>query len=310
MKPMKNVSVVALSLLTMFLLSQPAKSIAGDNLGSKVITMTVTVEGHDGQGLPQLNQEDIQVRQSNEPLQVVEWTQANGPVNLYILMDEATSTEVGSQLGDLRDFVRALPPNTRVAIGYANNGTSRIVQDFTEDRNLAVAALRVPMATPGAFASPYLSVADLVRRFPDVPDRKAILLVSSGYDPMGRNQITNPYVSTAIEQAQKNNVQLFTIYANSIFRRGRRYFQIFNAQSNLGRLADETGGDTYFLGIGTPISFKPFLDECLTALKNQYILKVSVPRKQNDSWANLEVTTNVAGVEFDHAANVWVPAQD
>lgn len=310
MKTMKCVSAIGFSLLTMLLLSQSTKAIVGDSAASKVLTLTVTAEGHDGQAIPQLNQQDIRVQQNNEPVQVAEWAKAKGPLNLYILMDEAISTEVGSQLGDLRDFVRALPLNTRVAIGYASNGTSRIVQDFTEDRNLAVTALRIPMGTLGAYASPYLSVSDLVQRFPDVPERKAILFVSSGFDPLGGNQISNPYVSTAIERAQKSNVQVFTIYANSVFRRGRRFFQIFYAQNNLSRLGDETGADAYFLGTGTPVAFKPFLEDCLAALKNQYILKVSVPRKQEDYWVNLEITTTVAGIEFDHAASSWVPAQD
>lgn len=309
MKLYSYLSAVAFSLLAMPLMCCATNAKTNQSVDSKIVTITVTAEGSDGQSQPHLRREDIEVLQKSKPMEVVGWTKAQGPLNLYILVDDSISSQTGAQLGDLGDFIRSLPTNTRVAIGYASNGTSRIAQDFTEDKNLAVGALRIPMGASGAMASPYLSLADLVERFPDVPERRAILLISSGYDPFGGNSISNPYATMAIERAQKKNVQVFAIYANSIFRRGRRYFQVFNAQGNLAKVADETGGDAYFLGIDTPISFKPFLDNCLIALQNQYILKVSVPWKEKEYWTSLEITTKVTGVEFDHATNSWVPAQ-
>jgi len=56
--------------------------------------------------------------------------------------------------------------NTLVAVAYARNGAAMVTQDFTNDHALAAKALRIPLGNLGAFASPYLSLQDWLKRWP------------------------------------------------------------------------------------------------------------------------------------------------
>ena len=51
-----------------------------------------------------------------------------------------------------------------------------------------------------------------------------------------------------------------------------------SGQNRIARLFDETGGEAFFLGLQTPVSFGPFLDGVQTALNNQYLLKFRAGR--------------------------------
>ena len=44
------------------------------------------------------------------------------------------------------------------------------------------------------------------------------------------------------------------------------------AQNNIDKLSEYTGAESYFLGFGTPVSIKPYLDEIGMHLSNQYLL--------------------------------------
>ena len=37
-------------------------------------------------------------------------------------------------------------------------------------------------------------------------------------------------------------------------------------------MADETGGELYYIGFGSPVSFQPFLDQFREAQNHQYLL--------------------------------------
>ena len=275
---------------------------------NKVVTMTVTAHGQRNQPPPPVQTEDVQVHQKKDLLHVADWKPATGPLNFYIVIDDALSQDAALNFGEIKDFINGLPENTRVAVGYASHGTVAVAQDFTEDRDKAAKALRIPLGNMGSFASPYLSLSDLVKRLPDAPERREILFISSGFDPFGGNQLNNTYLSTAVEQAQRSNVQVFNLYAEGASHRSRHFFAVSNAQGNLAKLADDTGGDFYALGTGSPISFKPHLDALLNALAHQYILSVNIPAKDKGYWTSVKISSELHGVEFDHASSVWVLA--
>jgi hypothetical protein len=273
----------------------------------RLVTLTVTVDSHKNQAPPAVAKEEVLVHHQKERIKVVDWKPASGPLNFYILVDDGLDSSAGSYLGEIAAFIHELPAQTRVAVGYASNGSVSVAQDFTEDKDAAAKALRIPRGSFGAVASPFLALNDLVKRFPDAPERREILFVSSGYDPMGGNDPSNPYVSTAIDNAQRRNIQVYSVYASAASHRGSHFFAVSMAQSNLAKVADETGGDSFYMGFGSPVSFKPFLDEVLQALSHQYILQVAIPEGKKANWVNLKINTEATGVEFDYAAKVWVP---
>jgi hypothetical protein len=97
--------------------------------------MTVTLRLiDDDKRMPEVNREDVIVRQDKDRVQVTGWTPARGAhagLDLFILIGDAVNTSLGSQLGDLRAFINAQPPTTSVGVGYMRNGTVQIAQNFT-----------------------------------------------------------------------------------------------------------------------------------------------------------------------------------
>lgn len=280
------------------------------------VSMTVTMSVADDKRMPEVSQEDVIVKQGKNRLHVTGWTAARGDhagLNLFILIDDACDPSLGSQLDDLRAFINAQPPTTTVGVGYMRNATVQIVQSFTTDHDQAAKALRLPMASIGAYGSPYLSVIDLMKHWPANSNRREVVMVTDGIDRArrgmrGRLSGINPDVDTASSIAQRTATIIHTIYAPGLGRLRRNYWEANNGQIGISKLSDETGGESYFLGFQNSVSFKPYLDRVQKILDNQYILEFQAKPGKNAGLQSVTLTTEVAGVELDSADSVWVPA--
>ena len=281
------------------------------------VRMTVTVRLLDqSRRMPEVNREDVIVMQGKERLRVTGWTPARGEkagLDLFILVDDACDPSLGSQLEDLRSFVNGQPPTTSVGVGYMRNATVQMTQNFTNDHEQAAKALRLPIASSGAFGSPYLSVTDLMKRWPAHPNRRQVVMVTDGIDrarggPRSR-LMTNPDVDTASTVAQRTGTMIHTIFARGVGRLGSNFWEINRGQMGIAQLSDQTGGESFYLGMQNPVSFKPYLDDIQRALDNQYLLEFEVIPGTKSGLRSVNLTTEVAGVELDSADSVWVEAK-
>lgn len=293
--------LIVASLLAFTSFSVPAR--AAD------VTVTVTAVAKKGTP-PPIKKDDVQAFQGKERVQVADWRH-DGPLYLAILIDDSIDTEAASQWNDLRAFINEQPQDTLVAVAYARNGAAMVVQDFTQDHALAAKALRIPLGNLGAFSSPYLALQDWLKRWPSSSGdhRSSILLISSGIDYFrGGFEPVDPDLDTTIEHAQKENVNLWTIYypANGHFSRG--YFRVFNAQSNLSRLSEETGAESYYLSFDRPVTLKPYFDELLQHLNNQYLLTFGAAGGgKKGKFERARVVTEVPNVQFLTPSEVFLP---
>jgi hypothetical protein len=278
-------------------------SIAAES-GGATITVTATSKK---EAPPSLAISDVQLSQGKERKQVAKWVKAE-KLYLAILIDDSIESETATQWGDMKQFILAQPPTTSIAVAYASNGTARIAQDFTTNHELAAKALRIPLGSPAAYSSPYLSVIDLMKRWPATGDRRSLLLISSGIDYFraGFGPIY-PDVDTAVSIAEKGNINLWSIYAPGAGHRSRSFFLANNAQNNLSKLTEESGGEAYFLGTLAPVSFKPFLDELQMHLNNQYLLTFAGDGGQKGKFVSIRLKTEIAHTEFMHANQAWFP---
>src|SRR5215469_16987029 len=150
------------------------------------VRLTVTVQGiGENEDRPDIKPEDVVVRQGQDHLQVTGWVPARGDhagLDLFFLIDDACDPSLGSQLNDLRAFINAQPATTSVGVGYMRNATVQIAQNFTTEHDQAAKALRLPMGNVGAFGSPYLSLMDLMRRWPEGPNRREVVMITDGID--------------------------------------------------------------------------------------------------------------------------------
>ena len=270
-------------------------------------TITVTAIGKKESVPPSVNKDDVQLTVGKERKQVAGWAKADS-LALAILIDDALDTSVGGQMNDLKSFIMAQPAGTSVAVAYAANNNAMIAQDFTSDHALAAKALRLPRGISTA-SSPYLAVIDLVKRLPDTGGRRSVLLISSGIDYFrGSFGPYYPDVDTAVSNAQRSNVNLWSIYSPTAGHRSRSFFLANMGQNNLSKMTDETGGETFYLGTTAPVAFKPYLDELQMHLNNQYLLTFAGDGGAKGKLVRVQLKTELPEVEFSHAAEGYVAA--
>lgn len=274
---------------------------------SGAVTMTVTaVEKKGHASPPAVHKEDVQLYLVRERTPVASWRRGE-TLYLAVLIDDSLDSSIATQWGDLKAFLMAQPLATYIAVGYIRNGTVILAQDFTKDHALAAKALRLPTGEGGAFTSPYLALIDWLKRWPESNERKSILLFSSGIDYFRGVDPTNPDVDTTIEHAQRQNVNIWTIYAPDEGHFARRTFWLFNAQSFLSKISEETGAESYYLGFGAPVTFKPYFDEIQAHLSNQYLLTFAGTGGAKGRFERPRVTTELSGVQFLAPRQVFLP---
>jgi hypothetical protein len=289
------------------------------------VRMAVTVEGAKDKPAPVINREDVLVRQGKQRLKVTQWTAAKGEnasLDMFILIDDAADTSsLGSKLNDLRVFVIAQPATTTLALGYMSNATFTLVQDFTTDHALVAKSLRLPRGF-GVMSSPYLSLIDLLKRWSGHSNRRAVLMISDGIDryrnayglggyglggPRGLQSIS-PDVQSASDQAQRAGVPVYAMYVLGTGRIGTSFWQVNLGQAGLSKLADETGGESFYLGMGDPVSYQPYLNDLQKLLDNQYLLTFGAKPQKKAGLQSVKILTEVPNAELRAADSVWVPA--
>ena len=282
-----------------------AKSPAADP-GS--VTLTVTAVEKKDTPPPAVRKEDVQFYQGKERTQIADWRKGE-TLYLAVLIDDSLESTIANQWGDLKSLLMAQPDTTYIAVAYARNGAAMVAQDFTKDHALAAKALRLPLGNAGTFASPYLALQDWIKRWPDSNERKSILLFSSGIDYFrGMFDPSDPDVDTAIEHAQRKNVNIWTIYAPDAGHRARRTYNLFISQGFLSRVSEETGAESFYLGFGSPVTFKPYFDEIEMHLNHQYLLSFVGNGGQKGRFERVRVATELPGVEFLASPQVFLPA--
>jgi len=276
------------------------------------VTLTVTAVAKKGTP-PPIKKEDMQVFEGKERVQATDWRQGE---NLYlaILIDDSLDFEAASQWNDLKAFIAAQPRNAFVAVAYSRNGGAMVAQDFTQDHALAAKALRIPLGNAGAFSSPYLAVQDWLKRWPSSAGdhRSSIILISSGIDYFrGGFDPIDPDLDSTIERAQKENVNVWTVYYPGAGHVSRGYFRVFNAQANLSRLSEETGAESYYLSFDRPVTLAPYFDEIQQHLNNQYLLTFAGGGGgKKGKFERVRVTTEIPKVEFLTPSEVFLPPSE
>jgi restriction endonuclease-like protein len=180
-------------------------------------------------------------------------------------------TEVDVRLSDLlieaklteSDFQKAAKAVIRAYGGFSEvfededlPQTARDYGSYQPIRN-ALAA-HAPFGDAGVNASPYFSVAELIKCWPEAPERREISMVSDGIDRYGPGGASDPYVDQAIEQAQRAGIVIFSIYSPGTGHVGHSLWRVNWGQNYLSQISDETGGESFYLGSGPPVSFSPY----------------------------------------------------
>jgi hypothetical protein len=277
------------------------------------VHMVVTAEARHGNDVPAIQKEDVMVFQGRDRAKTADWIPLQGDragLELFILLDDASGSSLGSQLEELRRFINSQPATTRIGVGYMRDGTVDIVQNFTDDHALAAKSLRLPLQSVGINASPYFSLSDLMKRWPDAPVRREVLMITDGIDRYGPGGASDPYVDEAVEQAQRAGIVIFSIYTPGAGHFGHTFWRINWGQNYLSELSDQTGGESFYLGTEAPVSFSPYLDDLGRRLRNQYLLTFLAKPVKKSGLQNVKLRTEVSNAELVSASSVYVPASE
>jgi hypothetical protein len=275
--------------------------------GSGMATFTVTAVGKK-EGAPPISKDDVQLFQGKQRKQIGDWRKGD-QLFLAILIDSSIETGAGGQWDYLKEFIMAQPAATSLMVGYIQNNTTQVAQDFTPDKALAVKALRLPIGMGALGSSPYLGTMDMLKRWPNTGPRRSILLITSGIDYFRGSGLGAfyPDVDPVIQRAERQNTNIWSIYYPSSGHRGHSFYLVNYAQNNLDKLSEDTGAESYFLGYGAPVSIKPYLDELTTHLNNQYLLTFAGSGGSKGKLQSVRVKTELPDVEFFAPAAVFLP---
>ena len=273
--------------------------------------LLVTVEARHGSSIPVINREDVMVYEGHDRDTVTDWVPAQGEhaaLELWILIDDGSSSSLGTQLEDLRQFINGQPDTSKVGVAYMQNGIARVAQNLTSDHGLAAKSLRLPLGMGGADASPYFSLSDLIKRWPASTARREVLMVTDGIDRYyGAGDPEDPYLTEAIDDAARAGVLVSAIYSPGAGHFAHSYWQNYWGQMYLSRLAEETGGEAYYIGFtGAPVSFSPFLDDLSHRLTHQYFLTFLAKPPKKAGWTHVRLSTEVSNADLVSAGKVWV----
>jgi len=282
--------------------------------GGVPVTVTVTATGKEQAQPSTIPINAVVVKQDGKVSKVVSWEPANGGkagLDLAVLIDDSVSQKASVQLKDIGELIRTLPADTRVSVGYAGFGAVRYEQEFTTDHEKAAKSIRIPNAFPGTANGVYDSFAELIKKWPASQNRKVVLFVSDGIDVTNGVDDSIPgqsmVLQRAIDAAERAGVVVYSIFASGNGRAVQNPFLVNNGQGSLARLASETGGDAFFEGFQTPVSFRPFLDDVRRLLGQQYLLTFLATPSEKGRYARLQVSVEAGETELIAPDHVYVP---
>jgi hypothetical protein len=306
---------MALAFLIAVALGSHAVAQQAPNASGTPVHMIVTVEPRKGSEVPVVTPEDVMVYEGKKRDQVTEWIPAQGDdagLEFYVLIDDASSSALDTQLSDIKKFIAGLPANAQVGVAYMQNGTARMEQKLTSDHDLAAKALRLPLGYIGADASPYFSISDLAKHWRPDGNRHEVLMITSGADPYyGSGDPDDPYLSAAIEDCQRAGVLVSAIYAPGAGHFGHSHWSNYWGQIYLSKLTEETGGEGYYIGFFGPApDFTPYLKDAANRLEHQYLLTFLAQPQKKSGMRPVKLKTELHNVDLVAADGVYVPASE
>jgi hypothetical protein len=164
------------------------------------------------------------------------------------------------------------------------------------------------MGVPGVSASPYLSLVDLVKKWPPSERAREALMITSGIDFVYGPGPQNPYLQHAIDEAQRAGVVVSSVYFGSIGHAGHSYWQITWGQNDLSQLADATGGEFYWQGMTNPVSFSPYLEQAAHRMYEQFLITFDASPQGKAGFEPVDVRTEIPHVSLVTQKRVWVGA--
>ena len=280
----------------------------GQGQGQAVVTV---LPAHGNEAPATLNAQDLMVKVNGKASTITNFTPLRGPdspVELVVMIDSGARSSLGTQMGEIQNFVKSLPPNVKITLGYMENGITRLAGPLTTDHDAVLKGLRIPAGIPGGDASPYFCLSNLVGHWPsnDRSARREVVMISDGIDYYNpRFDPQDPYMQEAITDSVRNGVVIYSIYWENTGRFDRSRWGNAAGQNLLLQVTQATGGNSYWEGFGNPVSFQPYFQDIQRRLQNQYEVSFTAPVNKPQV-ANLKLKVNGISGKVDAPEQVYV----
>jgi hypothetical protein len=273
----------------------------------------ITVLGkRDKDPAPAITSADIKLAVDGKPATITGLVPSQGPkshIEFIILIDDTARTSLSLQFSDLRDFIHALPPNARVAVGYMQYGGVQLVTQLTHNRDAVTQGIRLTAGPSYSNGSPYFCLSDLAKHWPsaDATAQREVLMITDGIDDYERRfDPEDPYVQSAIQDAAKAHLVVYSLYWHGRGDPGSSSYVGNGGQNLLVEVTSATGGYSYWEGFGNPVSFQPFLTDLNRRLRNQYEMTFTSPYSGKDTIASVRFKLDKANAKSTAPQQVYL----
>ncbi|HTJ30280.1 MAG TPA: hypothetical protein VL346_07255 [Acidobacteriaceae bacterium] len=282
----------------------------GEKQGQGQVVVTILPK-KGGATAPEISPEKIQLKINGKETSItnVIAPKDTGNIELVLLFDSGLRTSLGTQLDEINQFIRTLPPNVKLAVAYMQNGRAVFASPFSTDRQQSAKALHLPSGIPGASASPYFCLSDLAKNWPQTegPARREVLMVTDGVDNYSpRFDPDDPYVQAAIKDSVRAGIVVYSLYWRDQGRFASSGYANYAGQNLLVQVTEATGGKNFWGGYSNPVSFEPYLEELTRRMQNQYELSFTAPFTGKPQVEAIKVKINAPGIEVASPQQVFV----
>lgn len=289
---MKSIGLAIAIVAGAVLAASPAFAENQTGQGRAVVTVLPSQKnGNAGQ----IATQNLKLKVNGKESTVISFTplqESNSPLELVLMLDQGARASIGTQFSEIESFVKEMPPNTRMAIAYMQQGRAVVSSPFSSNAADVLKGLHLSAGIPGENGSPYFCLSDLAKNWPshDRTARREVLMVTDGVDNYERRfDPDDPYVNGAINDSVRAGLVVYSIYWKNAGRANDTGYESNAGQNLLLEVTQATGGNSYWEGLGNPVSFQPFFQDFRRRLNNQYELNFTAPSDGKPQVATMKV---------------------
>ncbi|MBS1804863.1 MAG: hypothetical protein JST28_15990 [Acidobacteria bacterium] len=310
---MNRIGIVAIALTAGTLMAASPVFAQNNQQGQGRAVVTVLPSAKNG-NVGQISPQDLKVKVNGKESTVTSFNQlqeSNSPVELVLLLDAGARASLGTQFSDIQTFVKEMPPNTRMAIAYMQQGRAAFSSQLSSNAADVLKGLHLSTGIPGENASPYFCLSDLAKNWPshDRTARREVVMITDGVDNYERRfDPEDPYVQTAIKDSVRAGLVVYSIYWRNTGRANNTGYETNAGQNLLLLVTQATGGNSYWQGLGNPVSLQPFFQDLRHRLSSQYEVSFTAPSNAKTEVKSLKVDLHVPSAKVAAPQQVLVTA--
>ncbi len=284
--------VVVVAAAAVLLAAVPAFSQSEFNQGFGQAVVTV-MPARKGAKVPSISPNQLALKVDGRPAKIAGWKalrNSNAPIQVVVMIDDGAQGNLAIQIGDMAHFIETLPPNAAVSVAYMEYGEAKLAGPLSTDHSKVAKELHLPIGIPAVSASPYFCLSQLAKNWPshNLSARRVVVMVTDGVDYYYPNyNPEDPYVLDAIHDAVRARVAVYAIYWRNL---DTPYgYGSYDGQNLLAELTAATGGYSYWIGMGDPVSFQPYFKNLDHRLKHQYEISFNAPLRRRPAVETLNL---------------------